>query len=127
LDFCKADERCNKLFVVGEGTRNSGGITDLTFVRKDASTRTVVVELKSAEEELASLYDKHAGQPLQYAEGGLARFSILYCQYASNAALTPADTLQVRRNTVEGSAMAVFCLGQKAFWDVPSNLGKTSS
>ena len=125
-DFCNADERCARLFTLTEGARKSGGITDLMFVRKGANTRTVVVELKSGEEELASLYDKHAGQPLQYAEGDLARFSILYCQYSGDAALTPADTIQVRRNMAEGSAMAVFCLGQKAFWDVPSNLGSTS-
>jgi hypothetical protein len=85
------------------------------------------VELKSAEEELTALYSKHAGQPLQYAEAGLARFTVLYCQYASDAALSPADTLEVRRNTSERSAMAAFCLGQKAFWAVPSSLGKTSS
>jgi HD superfamily phosphohydrolase len=127
LDFCNADERCGRLFTVNESARKSGGITDLMFVSKGSNARTVVVELKSAVEELASLYDKHAGQPLQYAEAGLARFSILYCQYASNAALSPADTLEVRRNTMEGSAMAVFCLGQKAFWEVPSDLGKISS
>jgi hypothetical protein len=127
LAFCVADERCARLFTVNEGTRRSGGITDLMFISKGPSSKTVVVELKSAEEKLTSLYDKHAGQPLQYAEGGLARFSVLYCKYAGDAALTPADTLEARRNEAEGSAMAVFCLGQKAFWDVPSNLGKTSS
>jgi hypothetical protein len=127
LDFCNADERCARLFALNESARKAGGITDLMFVSRGPSARTVVVELKSAEEPLASLYGKHAGQPLQYAEAGLARFSVLYCQYASDAAQSPADTLEVRRNTAEGSAMAVFCLGQKAFWDVPSSLGKTSN
>jgi len=126
LEFCSNDERCNQLFNIAEGSHLSGGITDVLFHLKGITQRTVVVELKSSPETITSLYDKHGGQPLQYAEASLSRFSVLYCQYADNNAIAVADTMQVRHNTAPESPSATFCLGQKAFWEIPSKLGRSS-
>ncbi len=124
LDYCRKDERCCNLFEVTEATKAAGGITDLLFTTKKGRRETVVVELKSSGKAARELYQSHAGQPMQYAAKGFARVSLLYCQYADDLAVAVADTLDVRANAPGASTLAVLCLGQQAFWDVPSALGR---
>ena len=124
-DFLSGDKEFSRICTVEEHTSASGGSTDLIVRSKDGNRRPVIVELKSEQTSFGKQYEYHAGQPLQYAEAGYGRVTILYCQYASEASVRPADTLDIRKNDAD-SAQLTICLGQRAFAKVPSAGGATT-
>lgn len=124
-DFLSGDKDFSLICTVEEHTSASGGSVDLVVRSKDRNRRPVIVELKSEKSGHEKQYESHAGQPLQYAEAGYGRVTILYCQYASEASVRPADTLDVRKNDADSPQLAI-CLGQRAFASVPSAGGATT-
>ncbi|MDX7952923.1 HD domain-containing protein [Lichenihabitans sp. Uapishka_5] len=125
MDFLRSQADFLQICEVSEHNVAAGGFTDVVVGSKDKNRRPVVVELKSAETDLAEQYENHAGQPLQYAEANYGRVALLYCQFASKASMRPADTLDLRSN-VSASNQVTICLGQRAFADVPSAGGATT-
>lgn len=124
-DFLRSDRDFLRICTVEEHTSASGGFADLIVRSNDSNRRPVIVELKSDRASFERQYEHHAGQPLQYAEAGYGRVTILYCQYESEASVRPADTFDVRKNAAQSSQLTI-CLGQRAFASVPSDGGATT-
>jgi hypothetical protein len=125
--FLESKEDFNQLFRIDEGSRMGGGATDLVIRATSTKAPPTVVELKSGQERFDRIYDQHAGQSQQYASSQYGRVTFLYAQYASREAVLISDTVQVRRNQFSGSPQATICLGQQAFWEVPSAGGDTTT
>lgn len=125
LDFLRTNETLIAGFIIYERPRIIGGDTDIVFTTKDGRTK-LVVELKSKRQGYKSIYRQHGGQSATYASAGLARVSFLYCQFKAKAPVYIGDTLQVRHLGDSGSRHAIICIGQQAFWDIPSKMGRTS-
>jgi HD superfamily phosphohydrolase len=101
----------------------AGGYTDIVIKSKNKEATDIVVELKSEKAPYARMIAAHAGQPCRYAEAtNFARISILYCQFADDAAHKVTDTLEIRKPSNCGvSPHAVICLGTKGFLGLPSS------
>jgi HD superfamily phosphohydrolase len=113
----------SSIFEIIDGPKTAGGIPDLVFQSKFASTK-VYVELKSVNERFEKLYDENAKQPSEYASSQGERISILFCQFGQDTPVTLGQTLQIRETgELTTGKHVIFCLGMRVFASLPSSSG----